>query len=215
MPFTYQIPLLQETSISFQDSFEGKEPLKEIRGWIYQIITKKGAEWVDIQSNGGINVKTIDKYGKTTSEQISLKEIKLKDFLPAENPDWCPDFWNKDELQNIEIKIGDVLIEKLRNVFAITRYATIQLNKSLIDFESKRKDVLESDKSLHSEQLQTIKDQNEKYFNYPLEQYLHGIVLGPIIAKVKEHEQKILDAEFEKLYPEETKKKPIAGSRQK
>ena len=213
MTFTFPIPLMQETAIAFQDSFDSKNPVKDARAWIYQLLTKIGVTWSSTQGNGGFGVKFLDDNGKLELKDISLKEIKIEDYLPLSDPNWIPKLWDKNDVQAFEIKIGQTLIEKLRNVFAITRYGTIKLNDSVVAWEKKR-DVKPEEKEAHEKTLEKDIENSKEFQEYPLEKFLHGILLKPILDKVGEHEKKILDKEFEKLYEEENKEKPpLPGER--
>ncbi len=211
-----------ESAIAFSDSFgDSKEPIKDARAWIYQLLTKKGVEWVVTQGNGGIGLKTVDKNGKQETDDISLKDLKIKDWVPKSDSDWLPDLWESDEVQPFLMKIGDSLLEKLKNTFAINRYAAMELNKSVLAWQKGKTDVKPDDKEDWQKNIKKMETDNKKFKNFPLEKFLHGILIGPILDKVKEHETKVLEKEYEELYKEEDekekkdKKTKIAGSREK
>jgi len=212
MVFKFAIPLLQESAISFQDSFESKTPVKDARSWLYQILTKTGVTWLSTQGNGGIGIKILDDNGKVTYKDVSLKYLKVKDFIPISDPNWIPDLWDKDDIQAFEIQIGTTLFEKLENIFAINRYGAIKLNDSVIAWE-KKKDVPEHEKKSHQDNLDKTIKESKKYEAFPLEKFLQQILLKPILDKVEAHEKKIMDKEFEELYPEEKEKPSLPGAR--
>lgn len=206
MVFTFAIPLLQESAIAFQDSFgETKTPIKDARGWIYQILTKTAVTWVTTQGNGGIGLKTLNNFGKMQQKDVSLKEIKLSDWIPKSDPDWIPELWDQDDIQAFEIKIGTELFKKLENVFAITRYGTTKLNDSLMEWDKKR-DVPSEEKESHAEMLDKNIEDSKKFSNHPIEKFLHGVLIKPILDKVEEYEKKLLDKEYDELYKEEDEK---------
>lgn len=222
MVFTFKVPLMIESAVAFSDSFgDSKEPTKDARAWIYQILTKKGVEWIATQGNGGIGLKTVDKNGKQESEDISLKDLKIKDWIPKSNADWLPELWEADEVQPFEMKIGASLLEKLQNTFAINRYAAMELNKSILAWQKGKTDVKPDDKEAWKEGIKKLETDNKKFKNYPLEKFLHGVLIAPILDKVKEHETKQLEKEYEELYADEDakdkkdKKAKLAGSREK
>jgi len=214
MVFTFAIPLIQDIAIEFQDSFDSKTPVKDARAWIYQLLTKTGATWISAIGNGGFNITFLDEYGKVTKKDISFKEIKIEKFLPLSDPNWIPDLCDKDDIQSFEIKIGDTLIEKLRNVFATTRYGTIKLNDSVVAWEKKR-DVKPDEKDAHDKMLEKDIENSKTFKAHPLEKFLHGILLKSILDRVEQHQKKIFDKEFEELYKDEEKEitPPLPGSR--
>lgn len=213
MVFTFAIPLIQETAIAFQDSFDSKNPVKDARAWIYQILTKTGVTWLSTIGNGGFGVGFLDENGKMDKKDISLKDLKMQEYLPVSDPNWIPKLWDKDEVQAFETKIGTELIEKLRNVFAVTRYGAMMVNDSIVAWEKKR-EVKSDEKESHDKKLQEDIEHTAEYKDYPLEKFLHGLLLKPILEKVEEHQKKIFDKEFEELYKEENKEKPpLPGAR--
>ncbi len=222
MVFTFKVPLMIESAIAFSDSFgDSKEPTKDARAWIYQLLTKKGVEWVTTQGNGGIGLKTVDKNGKQETEDISLKDLNLKNWVPKSDGDWLPELWEADEVQPFEMKIGDSLLEKLKNTFALNRYAAIELNKSVLAWQKNKTDVKPDDKEEWQKNIKKMETENKKFKNFPLEKFLHGTLIKAILDKVTEHETKVLEKEYEELYADEDakekkdKKEKIAGSRAK
>lgn len=213
MVFKFAIPLLQESAIAFQDSFDSKTPVKDARAWIYQLLTKTGVTWVTIQGNGGIGLKTLDNYGKMQQKDISLKELKIAEWIPKSDPTWIPTLWDKDDVQAFEIKIGTGLFEKLEKVFASTRYGTIKLNESVMAWDSKR-EVPPEQKESNQEMIDKNVKTSKEFENYPIEKFLQGILLKSILDKVEEHEKKLLDKEYEELYKDEDKETPpLPGAR--
>lgn len=206
MPFTWNIPLLQETAIAFQDSFEEKDPIRSARAFIYQILTKKGAEWIDLEGNGAVIVTTIDKHGSQKKENIPLKDIKIEKYIPKSDPEWFPEFWEKEDLQSFETKIGDNLIEKLKNVFAVNRYVTTELNNSILVNQAKLEFPPEQ-KEKAKDELDALKKQIKEHDKITLEKFLHGAVFTELLNKVREYEKTLLDKEYETLYPAEKPKK--------
>ncbi len=207
MVFTFKVPLMIESAIAFSDSFgDSKEPIKDARAWIYQLLTKKGVEWVVTQGNGGIGLKTVDKQGKQETNDVSLKDLKLAELIPKSDPDWLPELWEPEEVQPFETKIGKSLFEKLENTFALNRYASMELNKSILDWQKNKTDVRPEDKEEWQKNIKKMEEENKKFKKYPIEKFLHGILIAAILDKVKEHETKLLEKEYEELYADEDAK---------
>jgi len=163
----------------------------------------------------------MDDHGKQKTENVSLKDINISKWTPKSNPEWLPELFESEEIQAFEIKIGDSLMEKLKNVFAVNRYATVTLNQSVMKWSKNRTDIKPDEKEENKENMKKMEEDFKKIKDSPLEKSLHGILLKPILEKVKEHETKLMEDEYEKIYKEEDdeakkkEKEKLSGKRDK
>ena len=212
MVFSFKIALPDDLFISFMDSFgdeKTKDPIREVRAWIYQILTKKGLEWTQTQKNGQFTLRKIDKNGKTDFKNMKLTDFDLKEWIPESDPNYIPDSLDADRVSTFEMKLGTTLTEKLQNVIALNRLISIRFNESLLSYERNRDNKTIEDPDAHKKELKQETKRHEEFQNYPIEHFLRNFVINDIAKKVEDHEKEILDDEFEKLYPDDDKKEKI------
>jgi hypothetical protein len=207
MTFSVKIALDEETFASFQDSFDSKNPIRDARSWVYQILTKEAKNWISIKGTGGFNEQTIDtKTGKPKTKQVKLSKFNLDDYTPQSNPDYVHKLLDPDHVQTFQLTLGNSLTEKLQKLFALRRCGAMRYNESWLHWANQR-DVSEvNDKEAWEEEIKQFQDDYNEYKDLPIEEFIRAVIINKIFEKIQEHETKLMDKEFDELYPEDEDK---------
>ena len=197
MVHTIKIPLPEQKKIEFEDCFI--ENIKASQ-WIREsVLVDLGIEGKRSIQDQKIYFNKLDEFGVPAQDEIDIKDTDLVPYLMASNPDWVPTDIKREDAQSLEVKIGDMLWERLNT------YAEV-VSIRLEHFEKHQDAFWEQELLRNSASKVIIADARKKRDEGRatcLEAIIYVSALQKINEKLVENEKKILAKENEEILKSE------------
>lgn len=207
MPHEITIPLNKEIKLSFEDYFADDPKTDAIKS-LYQTLKLAGLEGQRAFKFKSAKVMQRNEDGQQVPIEHKFdNELKYNGKF---NPDWRPTYLDAVDNEPIKFQIGDLLYEQLLQYAALAKMREKIFNDSedahhqkiIQELESKGTDEVTVDNNKKA--AAHNKKERLALVLTCFEQIAYDIVIQSILKKIDELNLKLLDKEYDALYPEKS-----------